>query len=274
MKIPIVIDACTFINLLRIDEDDDFLYNHLKSYNVHITGTVYNEIKSNIFKNATSMTDRRRFNKIISSITTDFVFHNDESIKEGVGDYYEKVFDYVENAKPNGELYSSILALYLSRTEESKVCFLTDDFPAKENFKNFFILQQIGYIEDTVDLLLMLHWINSDFSKKRLENKLLELQSEYKRTQKAFVESVVELKTSFKKSNDIRKIIEGIEDAFYYSRDMDKYKHYLQEFEQYRNNVNIKACISEFPQLSKQPQIVEKAISVLAQLRKMDIYKR
>lgn len=39
-KCPIVVDACTVINLLRIDDDDDFLYKQLKTLDVHFAKEV------------------------------------------------------------------------------------------------------------------------------------------------------------------------------------------------------------------------------------------
>ena len=43
---PIIIDACTLINLIRIDEDD-MLYNYLLTFNIKIAECVYKEIKNN-----------------------------------------------------------------------------------------------------------------------------------------------------------------------------------------------------------------------------------
>ena len=50
---PIIIDACTLINLIRIDEDD-MLYNYLLTFNIKIAECVYKEIKNNILKNDSS----------------------------------------------------------------------------------------------------------------------------------------------------------------------------------------------------------------------------
>ena len=184
MNTPIVIDACSLINLLRIDEDDNFLYKHLKSLDVHISETVYNEIKSNIFKNAISETDMKRIKTLLLLFPTVFTLHQDEDIKENVGiQYFEQVISYTGHSKKyNGELSSSVLALVLSRYEESIVCFLTDDFPAKNEFSQFFSLQQIGLIKDSIDLLLMLHWSKSNFSRKKLESILSDLRAEYNRS--------------------------------------------------------------------------------------------
>lgn len=274
MNTPIVIDACSLINLLRIDEDDNFLYKHLKSLDVHISETVYNEIKSNIFKNAISETDAKRIKILLPLFPTVFKFHQDEDIKKDVGiQYFEQIFSYTGHSKKyNGELISSVLALVLSRYEESIVCFLTDDFPAKNEFSQFFSIQKIGLIEDSIDLLLMLHWSKSNFSRKKLESILSDLRAEYNRTQNTFVKEIVALKTNFKKSDAIRKIIEDIEDSFYFSKDVAKYEKSLRSIEGV-NNKDVKKCLSVFSNLSKQPQLAQKATLVLQELKKMDIYK-
>lgn len=274
MNTPIVIDACSLINLLRIDEDDNFLYKHLKSLDVHISETVYNEIKSNIFKNAISETDMKRIKTLLPLFPTVFKLHQDEDIKKDVGiQYFEQIISYTGHSKKyNGELSSSVLALVLSRYEESIVCFLTDDFPAKNEFSQFFSLQQIGLIKDSIDLLLMLHWSKSNFSRKKLESILSDLRAEYNRTQNTFVKEIVALKTNFKKSDAIRKIIEDIEDSFYFSKDVEKYEKSLRSIEGV-NNKDVKKCLSVFSNLSKQPELAQKATLVLQEMKKMDIYK-
>lgn len=274
MNTPIVIDACTLINLLRIDEDDNFLYKHLKSLEVHVAETVYNEIKKNIFKNAISETDEKRIDILLPLLPSEFEFHLDEVVKKDVGnEFFEQICSFSGHTKKfNGELISSVLALVLSRCEESKVCFVTDDFPAKEEFIPFFTIQQIGLIEDSIDLLLMLHWSKSDFTKIKLENALSDLKAEYNRTQNAFVGKIVKLKPKFQKGNEIRKIIENIEDSFYNKRNIDEYKKFLKDIERV-NDKRIKECLSAFPNLSKQPEIVEKIDFTLNKLKELEIYK-
>lgn len=274
MNTPIVIDACTLINLLRIDEDDNFLYKHLKSFEVHIAETVYNEIRKNVFRNAISKTDEKRIDTLLPLLPLEFKLHQDEEIKRIVGnEYFEQICSFSGHTKKfNGELISSVLALVLSRFEESKVCFLTDDFPAKEEFSSFFTIQQIGLIEDSIDLLLMLHWSNSDFTKRKLENVLFDLKAEYNRTQSAFVGEIVKLKSNYKQGSSIRKIIENIADSFYNKRNIEEYTKCLKEIEKI-NDKRIKECLLAFPNLSKQPKLVEKIDFTLNQLKELEIYK-
>lgn len=274
MNTPIVIDACTLINLLRIDEDDNFLYKHLKSLEVHIAETVYNEIRKNVFRNAISEIDEKRIDSLLPLLPSELKLHQDEVIKKDVGkEYFEQISSFTGHTKKfNGELISSVLALVLSRCEESKVCFLTDDFPAKEEFSSFFTIQQIGFIEDSIDLLLMFHWSKSDFTMRKLENALSDLKAEYNRTQSAFVRKIVKLKSNFKQGTAIRKIIENIADSFYNKRNIDEYKKCLKDIEKV-NDKKIKECLSAFPDLSKQPEIIEKIDFTLNKLKVLEIYK-
>lgn len=48
MKLPIVLDTCTILNLLRIDEDDEFLYKKLIKLNINICQKVFEEANKNI----------------------------------------------------------------------------------------------------------------------------------------------------------------------------------------------------------------------------------
>lgn len=269
-----VIDACTLINLLRVDEDDNFLYKHLLSLDMHISETVYNEIKKNVFKNAISEVDAKRIRILLPSIPENFKLHQDEEIKNDVGfTFFEEIRTYVGHVKKNnGEFISCVLALILSRCNESKVCFLTDDYPAKKEFTRFFKIQQIGLIEDSIDLLLMLYWLKSDFSRNKLETILFDLKTEYHRTHKAFVSQIISIKTKFKKGENVRKIIDNIEKSFYYSKDPKKYEECLKSIESV-NIKEIKQCLSAFPNLSKQPKLAEKADSVLKELKLLEIYK-
>ena len=48
MKLPIVLDTCTILNLLRIDEDDEFLYKKLIKLNINICQKFFEEANKNI----------------------------------------------------------------------------------------------------------------------------------------------------------------------------------------------------------------------------------
>ena len=274
MKMPVVIDACTIINLLRIDDEDNFLYKHLTSLDIHMASTVYDEIKYNIFKNAIEETVKKRIEVLLPSLPSKIKLHNDTAITNDVGDeYFEKICSFSGHKKKfNGELFSSVLALTLSRTEESKICFFTDDFPAKEEFKQFFAIQQIGFIEDSIDLLLMLHWLKENFTKSKLITVLSDLRAEYNRIQKSVINEIGETKSKFIKKPEIKRRIENLENSFYNKRDEIEYRKCLVELEKI-NDKTIKKCLSSFPNLSKQPEIVEKIDITLNEIEKLYVFK-
>ena len=164
MRSIFVFDACTVINILRIDTEN-VLYEYLKSLDIHISSLVYKEIKKNIFKKNIDKESSERISTILPLIPSNFKVHNDDDTINVIGrNFFNKIKEYVKHQKKeNGELMSSILSLQLSRAEDSSIFFVTDDYPSKKQFLNFFSLEQIGQLLDSVDLLLILHWNKSPF---------------------------------------------------------------------------------------------------------------
>ena len=271
MKTPIVIDACTLINLLRIDEDDNYLYKHLMSLDIHISETVYNEFKANLFKNAIDDTDKERLKDII--FLPSFDHHKDEDIKRNLGNkWVEKIVSYVGHTKQqNGELLSSLLALGLSREKGERICFITDDYPAKDEFNKFFSIQQIGSIEDSVDLLLMLYWTEEDFSMQMLKRNLYDLRAEYYKVIDNFVKKIDALRSQYGQKPLIRKKLDSIVNAFY-SKNMNEFGNYVDDIRKVKEK-DINRCLSVFPNLPKQPKIAQKVDYVLKELEKIDVFK-
>ena len=182
MKNPItcILDACTAINLIHIDQDE-YLIKKLKEIDIYISEKVFEEIRKNAYVKF------ERFRKEPSSRKEDI-----KSMKEEIDakvsifrayqfynhiiekDYDDELIKHVQNATnyslDNGEFRSTVLALYISRFKPSsikpedfypvKLFFHTDDSPAKAEFEDYFKHQQIGYIEDTVDLLILLYRID------------------------------------------------------------------------------------------------------------------
>lgn len=184
-----LLDACTVINLIHIDEDD-FLLKKLKSLDLHINEIVFSEIKLNVLdrlsNNISKYSDVKTKKLITKEIDQKIVFfrgkkNNNEDLFNDMGnDFFDKIKEITGYSKdPNGELCSTAYALYLSRLYEKKVFFYTDDYPAKEFFSNFFEFQQIGQIKDTVDLLILVYWLDEDFNETQLDRILSELYSQY-----------------------------------------------------------------------------------------------
>jgi hypothetical protein len=187
-----LLDACTVINLIHIDDEDDFILKKLKeNLDIRLNEIVFKEIQQNvyarleiseIYKNA----HKKELLKKKKNIEQKLTFfrgksNNNSDLEKDLGnDFFERIQTLTKyNKKPNGELYSVAHALYMSRVEGKKVFFYTDDLPAKDFFTSFFNFQQIGHIKDSVDLIILLYWIDEKFTHIELQRLLSDLYSQY-----------------------------------------------------------------------------------------------
>lgn len=185
MILPIVLDTCTILNLLRID-DDEFLYKKLMALNINICKTVYDEIYKNV-RTKTFSDDQKKY---ISAHVPYLASKIEKCELQFEEDYKKDIQKFCNYKKENGEFYSTLISLYICRKEKCRLYFYTDDYPAKNTFESFFNYQQIGVIGDTIDLLIFLYWANSDFKQKQLENYLRNLLSEFAIPLKKFQETI------------------------------------------------------------------------------------
>ena len=213
MSQPIVLDACTIINLLRIDdEEDEFLYKHIIAQNLHIAEKVHVEVRNNYSKNQLS----QKQNNYISRCVVDLLNHlcqtggyhrDDDIIKDLSKQLFVEISNYTGHIKENGELYSTALSLIVSRYETEKVLFCTDDVPATNILSRYFQFQQIGSIMDTVDLLVYLYWSSSDFDRKLFDRYLSKLWADVNQPLKLFVDEIQKLKDSFSLADNKDKLL-------------------------------------------------------------------
>jgi hypothetical protein len=185
-----LLDACTVINLIHIDEDD-FLLKKIKKLDIHINDLVFTEIKDNVYAKPwrdlnSKYADKTSRIEIRKTIEQKLTFYrgkknNNKDLLDDLGvDYFDRVKSLTNYTKrENGELCSTGYALYLSRYHYKNVSFFTDDYPAKDDFSNFFHHQQIGQVKDSVDLLILLYWLDESFTDSQLKNVLNELYSQY-----------------------------------------------------------------------------------------------
>lgn len=190
VNICCLLDACTVINLIHIDEDD-FLLKKIKKLDIHINDLVFNEIKANVYVRtsrdfSSKLSDKAKWKEAKTKIEQNLTFYrgkknNNEDLLKDVGSNYFERIKVLTNYKKrvNGELCSTAYALYLSRYHSKNVFFYTDDYPAKEDFSDFFHYQQIGQIKDSVDLIILLYWLDENFTDQQLQSKLSELYSQY-----------------------------------------------------------------------------------------------
>ena len=211
----VVLDACTIINLLRIDDVvTGNLYKCLKSLKPHVAGKVCEEARANALRNSIDEDHKEYIRNQLTRLHTDFVIHSDDEIIKAFEEgNINKVIAFSEYKKSgyNGELYSTLMSLILSRSNESKVVFYTDDYPAKEQFSKLFEFQQIGWIDDSVCLLTTLYWMKSDFTKVKFRKALRDLRAEYTGQMNSFITVVKEEKANLNRRDAKYTILSKIE---------------------------------------------------------------
>ncbi len=200
-----VLDACSLINLIHIDDDDYLIKEIKKRIQFLISGEVYKELENNITKKFKIYDlNNIRYNyeeikrvkdKVIRFVP--FQVKNEE-IEKDLGDLFRKIGTAIDyKGKYNGEYYSTALSLIKSRENESKYFFYTDDFGVKSDYNIFFVYQQIGQINDSVDLLIFLYWNSESFTLSLLKMYLSSLAYQYS----------IELKCLTDKLQDMRETL-------------------------------------------------------------------
>lgn len=276
MNRPLVFDACTVINLLSIDDDDCLLLKAIRKatvidekVNFFIAEFVENEIKVNLIKrfpdkdNRDVLMQKLRENRVL--------YYNNDIINDLSTDFWDQIKDFAHHTKrENGELYSTALALLLSRLNKRRVTFYTDDYPAKEEFYPFFRYQQIGSIEDTVDLLLFLHWSNENFTLIKLISKLRDLKAYYIKDL-YFIRTFVEEQLKNKPKKDAQKHLNALLEAysgklpFSESRIQDAIKYIESKW--HKEGSQIRSSILNMPPIATKIDVI------LSNIKKMNIYK-
>lgn len=172
-----IIDACTVINLLHIDEDE-FLLKKLRKLEFVLCKEVYDEIHKNVFNKLQKTTPYPKEKHKEIEIKLNYFrerIQSDESYKD-LDEVISKLLNY---SKKNGEYQSMLLSFYLNTFNGTRVLFFTDDSPAKKEFTPYLNHHKIGYIEDSVDLLITLYRHNDGFTTSDLKRFLSLLYHEY-----------------------------------------------------------------------------------------------
>ncbi|GHT42317.1 hypothetical protein AGMMS49965_13580 [Bacteroidia bacterium] len=274
MILPVVLDACTIINLLRIDEEDEFLFKKLKDLNLNISDCVYKEAQ-------TTVNHKPLLAEQIDYITERLpyfgtkIINFDNSIKL---EYFDELKRFCSYTKENGELYSTLLSLHVCRKEGTRLFFYTDDIPAKKQFSPYFAYQQIGTIGDSVDLLLFLFWSVSDFSEKRLKTYLKNLRSEYATPLKDFSTKIETNKNSWLKSKPrdtkLRENLQKIETG-YLNLDFILLTEAINFFKTNKTKYQeVNAIIKQHDSIATEAEITVKIKDVLDKMNNYKIYRR
>lgn len=228
MNHPIILDACTLINLLRIDdEDDEFMYKRIVSLNLYLAECVHDEIKRNFDRNDISGNKKKYIERCINNLFMDLSqkkrLYKDHDI---INDITRSTFDELKNysiykKRENGELLSSALCLIASRLESDKVYFCTDDYRAVNQLIHYYTFQQSGFFLDSVDLLLLLYWSSSKFDKRMLLRCLNALWSDICQPLRKMITEIEVIRQKFSsaelRNRQLIKHVDCIIDGYYQS---------------------------------------------------------
>jgi hypothetical protein len=287
INITCILDACTVINLIHIDEDE-FLMQKLQKLDIHVCEKVFDEINKNIRVKENKMDfssseEKEAFIKNlgiqVAHIRSKKVLH-ENYLDENIEDKVKTITTY---SKPNGEFYSTVLAFHLSSFEEKKVYFITDDGPAHDEFKEIFQFHQIGNIEDSTDLLMLLYRLNADFRKVELLNFFSKLKAEYAFDVRNLLVKVKTFRnetvpTKYLRDNNFKSNINKIEKA------LDDYN--FSEFIKIKEDICMKRAsykdfieiLEHYPSINElatktENSLFQKTKNYTTALEKQDIYR-
>ena len=270
MNNVVVLDACTIVNLARIDEGN-FLEDKVRALKPNAVEKVIAEVKEKYVPVNRTSTRQLHFAPYWGGLT----LYKDKDVKD-LADSVKTFLNYQK--KPNGELYSAALSLFLSRLVGEKVLFYTDDYPAKKDFERYFGFQQSGYIGDTVDLLVFLYWLSPQgtFSKDEFERFLTALRGEYvsklKELQKKinhYASTQPTSKKAFQRKFDMEGLAAELTSHNPLNDTISKCKRFFYG-DKSAQGKDINKMLDDF---EESPTIVEKIGATLQDINKYGIYK-
>lgn len=270
MNNVVVLDACTIVNLARIDEGN-FLEDKVRALKPYAVEKVIAEVKDRYVPSSSSSARNFHLVPYWGGVTP----FEDKDVEDMV-DTVRTFLNYQK--KPNGELYSTALSLYLSRVEGERVLFYTDDYPAKNVFTCFFDFQQTGNIGDTIDLLIFLYWLSpqGQFSKNELEKYLTALRGEYISKVKALqnkINNYASIQTSSKKAFARKFDMEGLAGELASDQPLNITIGKCKKFFSEDKSAHGKDIYKMLDDLGDSPAIVDKIVATLQGIRKFGIYK-
>lgn len=172
-----LLDACSIVNLLHIDEEEVILKT-LAEFNFRICKKVSEELQKNAFIKFKRINPYPQGKHKLIEIKLNY-FRERIHYNEDYLEMIEEVSNQTNYSKLNGELLSVVLSFFLNTYEYKTVVFVTDDYPAKTHFSPYYDNYGIGSLEDTVDLLNSMYNHSKSFSRNDLKKFLSSLYSEY-----------------------------------------------------------------------------------------------
>lgn len=279
MDYVFVLDACSIINILRIDTSDDFLTKWLRNSEVKIPEVVIKEVKANYKKN--NINDAEVLERVEKHINQLYGY----KVKNTDIDSFDKnkmmdeLISFSKHQKKlNGELYCTALSLIESKANKKSVLFITDDYPAKKEFEDYFSLHQVGHIADSVDLLLFIyhHCVEDFFTRNQLTLFMSSLKQRYADEYNSILNDCrgfADQLNSHRNKNDQRLgfKLSAIIERFYKSPSEGLKE--LCEFFLNIKNEDTKKLKHQLEHLKEPPQIVSKIMRIEFALNNYKIYK-
>ena len=265
-------DACTLINIFRIDEDE-ILYSNLQSCNIKIAEIVLDEVKKNIFKNGWSKEINDRIDRSLSYLMSR-VMHNDEIVCNIKAENCDEIKEFTRHHKSDGEFYSLLLSLYLSRYEMTHINLYTDDKPATDQFREYFMFQQLGLLGDSVDLILYMFCHSDKFSEFNLKRFLENLKFEYNIKERVFVQHIEEYRSTVSNTKSNKNILRILERVIYNYRNGEYTEMYkaIDELER-SSQKGVRQIIRKYRPDSSSSYIVKKIDRILSIMTKHKVFK-
>ncbi|GEM_PF-2847884 len=161
------IDTCTVLNLLQINYDDEYIRYLEKAFDqIKLTPKVFEELNINKFENVIDDANKDVINNILFHRLQPFIdYDKDDDALAFTKKYNSHCF------KENGESHSIGYAIKQSRFGESdlgenllKTHFISDDAPAKTDFDDFYYINVLGQIINSIDLMTIF-WLKQYISK-------------------------------------------------------------------------------------------------------------
>lgn len=187
----LVLDACSIINLLYIDFDHEIIFKNLNDYfEFYISEKVINEIRNNALVRADFLRSKksittREYQDLTEyiNITLGELYSNvftDRTLKDLYSEsVYDDIHDIIGGRENKGEWYSIALSLFISRYKMSRLAFITDDLPAKDQYYSVIRNQNIGLIEDTSDFFTLMYWLCPNIDQQKFHQILQDLYAQY-----------------------------------------------------------------------------------------------
>lgn len=276
MNIPIVLDTCAILSLLRIDKDRILCNSLLNVPNIYISPFVWdNELYYVINRKEFSEEQKECIYDELRILYPKVKIDYDDSFDNAWANTIREHVNYTK--KDNGELFSTAYSLRISRLNQCRVCFYTDDIGAKDELNPFFEYQQIGYICDSVDLLVLLYRTDQTFTLDSLHNFLRELYSEYSLSFNKFSETIAKNKDEWKKrykrdakcSGKISALEESCKDV-----DVERIKSILSFFEGEKKYNDIFSEINQYPNITDEGYMCRKINRTISSIqKKKELYK-